>query len=417
MFRLRRLKGFTLVELLVVIAIIAILIGLLLPAVQKVREAAARTQCQNNLKQIGLAMQNYHSAYGQCPPGILISANTSTYTVNPDATNECLGPSAGSDPNTQPACVGPGPFTSCLVFLLPFMEQDNIYKQIPGGSGGYFTFNTTAPHWAYAGRYAPNTVYGGAPDNQDDKSLGIQYYPALGITSNGTSVPTWAMNTIKSYLCPADTQTDTPKFQLPSGLPGGYLDAYFQDSNDTTAPDWIDFLPVPLNDTGYPSLGLISVGRSNYIGCSGGLGGPSDTYKGMFFANSTTRLTDVVDGTSNTIAFGETIAGTYTYPRDFAMLWPGAGSQGMGGNYILYPNAAPPGPQYSTIFGSSTWLVGGLAGNVDVGQFSSRHTAIVNFGFADGSVRGITRNADFTTLIYVSGMADGQFANMTGLGQ
>jgi prepilin-type N-terminal cleavage/methylation domain-containing protein len=115
---LRRWRGFTLIELLVVIAIIAVLIGLLLPAVQKVREAAARISCTSNMKQLGIACHSYHDSNGTLPPAVLV------------------GPGIGwNDENN----IGP----NWLVLILPYMEQTPLYNQYSTNIQNYSTWALT----------------------------------------------------------------------------------------------------------------------------------------------------------------------------------------------------------------------------------------------------------------------------------
>jgi prepilin-type N-terminal cleavage/methylation domain-containing protein len=125
-------RGFTLIELLVVIAIIAILIGLLLPAVQKVREAAARMSCQNNMKQLGLAAHNYENAYGKLPPNLIVEIG------------------ADPVPTNNPGYPYPGISHSWCINFLPYLEQNNLFTQ----------YNMKFP-WLSTPSIVPGT-----PDNQ-----------------------------------------------------------------------------------------------------------------------------------------------------------------------------------------------------------------------------------------------------------
>ncbi len=150
--RMQRRAGFTLVELLVVIAIIGILIALLLPAVQAAREAARRMQCSNNLKQIGLALHNYHTALRSFPPGGL-------------ASNEM----------------------SFLVFILPYLEQKPLYDQFNFDAGPYVLSGATTNGRAEHGQNAiAPYLCPSCPDLRSNLSESGNYSERMPDNANGT---------------------------------------------------------------------------------------------------------------------------------------------------------------------------------------------------------------------------------------
>lgn len=312
----RKRSGFTLIELLVVIAIIAVLIALLLPAVQQAREAARRTQCKSNMKQIGLALHNYHDVAQMFPPESIWAS--------------------GAVGSWQPRNF------SWLAMILPYVDQAPLYNQT----------NFSAPVW-----------------NQ----------PLMG-------------KQLPLLTCPSDPGI---------GAPGSTYGMAITNYAGAEGYDW------------WPRSG-------NPLG-------------GIFTLNSHTRIADISDGTSNTIAVGEVTSTGFCcggqwqngvgQPNQLSNAWfrPAfvsvvySDSQSTGNSGTSYPqpdNSANPASAWTTLRPTapypykSTYLhTFGLNSN----QFGahSRHTGGAHFLMADGAVRFISQNLNYSPGEPQNGYASG----------
>ncbi|MBA4189227.1 MAG: prepilin-type cleavage/methylation domain-containing protein [Planctomycetaceae bacterium] len=331
--RRRQSRGFTLIELLVVIAIIAILIGLLLPAVQKVRESAARMKCQNNMKQLGIAVHAYHDVNSKLPPGYLRAVKQESVS----------------------------PATFWTYFILPYIEQNNIYVGAP---------LVQAPDWTTGGYL-----------------IAAQAQISILRCASTTDLMTYSSQGIPARFAISYAACQTGSIGNPAASGSGEWAAHM---DDCTAWAGSGF------DT-YPTTQLYR-------------------YDGAMGYNTKITLTGVSDGTSNTVAIGE----RYRVMESTVDGYTSSAGPGTHGTWAMGTNNLNNATQIVTasigVPFNYNQSLGSTTNSTEFSKtalaFSSRHTGGVNLVFLDGSVRFLTNATPDSVRFGIGTIAGGETVNL-----